>query len=99
MREAWFGAFVVNFNAVLIHAAIRENIDFFVGTSPVLEPILEDTFLVRLANSSFGTVLTFLRPGLLLRNASIAPDSTVRRIACRSEEYNPFRRNINRVNV
>ncbi len=35
----------------------RENIDFFVGSSPVLEPILEDTFLTRLADSSFGVVV------------------------------------------
>ena len=35
----------------------RENIDFFVGTSPLLVSILEDTFLVRLADSSFHTVV------------------------------------------
>lgn len=35
----------------------RENIDFFVGSSPVLEPIIEGTFLTRLADSSFGTVV------------------------------------------
>ena len=35
----------------------RENIDFFVGSSPVLEPIIEGTFLARLADSSFGTVV------------------------------------------
>ena len=35
----------------------RENIDFFVGSSPVLEPILEDTFLTRLADPSQGTVV------------------------------------------
>ena len=35
----------------------RENIDCFVGSSPVLEPILEDTFLVRLSDASFGTVV------------------------------------------
>ncbi len=35
----------------------RENIDFFLGSSPVLEPVLEDTFLTRLADSSFGTVV------------------------------------------
>jgi len=35
----------------------RENMDFFVGSSPVLEPILEDTFLTRLAEPSFGTVV------------------------------------------
>jgi hypothetical protein len=35
----------------------RENLDFFLGTSPVLEPILESTFLTRLAEPSFGTVV------------------------------------------
>ncbi|MEJ2108512.1 MAG: hypothetical protein P8Z37_01085 [Acidobacteriota bacterium] len=35
----------------------RENIDFFVGSSPVLEPILESTFLERLASTYFGTVV------------------------------------------
>jgi len=35
----------------------RENIDFFLGSSPVLEPILERTFLERLADTSFGTVV------------------------------------------
>lgn len=35
----------------------RTNLDFFVGSSPVLEPILESTFLKRLADSSLGTVV------------------------------------------
>lgn len=35
----------------------RKNIDFFVGASPVLEPILESTFLTRLADTSFGNVV------------------------------------------
>ncbi|WP_300673018.1 hypothetical protein [Desulfoluna sp.] len=35
----------------------RENIDFFVGKTPALMPILEDTFLTRLADTSFGTVV------------------------------------------
>lgn len=35
----------------------RSNIDFFVGSSPVLEPILEGTFLSKLADSSFSTVV------------------------------------------
>ena len=35
----------------------RENLDFFLGSSPVLEPILEMTFLERLADTSFGTVV------------------------------------------
>jgi len=35
----------------------RENIDFFLGSSPVLEPILEHTFLERLASTDFSTVV------------------------------------------
>lgn len=35
----------------------RGNIDFFVGSSPVLEPMLESTFLERLASTDFGTVV------------------------------------------
>ncbi len=35
----------------------RDSMDFFLGTTPVLEPILEMTFLERLADESFGTVV------------------------------------------
>jgi len=35
----------------------RYNIDFFLGSSPVLEPILELAFLERLADTYFGTVV------------------------------------------
>ncbi len=35
----------------------RENIDFFLGSSPALEPILESTFLERMADPTFGTVV------------------------------------------
>ncbi|MFV0436444.1 MAG: hypothetical protein ACK5PS_03515 [Desulfopila sp.] len=34
----------------------RINLDFFVGSSSVLEPIMEMSFLTRLADPSFGTV-------------------------------------------
>jgi hypothetical protein len=44
-------------NMVLWEKEGRENMDFFLGSSPVLEPILENTFLTRLADSSFGTVV------------------------------------------
>lgn len=58
----------------------RENIDFFVGSSPVLEPILEDTFLTRLADSSFGTVVEgsrFTSYPQVISNASFhEPDHT-----------------------
>jgi hypothetical protein len=44
-------------NLVFWEEGIRANIDFFVGSSPVLEPILESTFLTRLADPSFSTVV------------------------------------------
>jgi len=43
-------------NMVFFPEEGRYNLDCFVGSSPVLEPILEDTFLTRLADASFGTV-------------------------------------------
>ncbi len=58
----------------------RGNIDFFVGSSPVLEPILEDTFLTRLADSSLGTVVEgsrFTSYPQVIPNASFyEPDHT-----------------------
>lgn len=35
----------------------RKNIDFFVGSTPTLVSILEDTFLTRLADAAFSTVV------------------------------------------
>lgn len=35
----------------------RINMDFFLGSSPVLEPIIERSFLTRLADTSYGTVV------------------------------------------
>ncbi|MDD3311772.1 hypothetical protein [Pseudodesulfovibrio sp.] len=35
----------------------KADIDFFLGSSPVLEPIIERSFLTRLADSSYGTVV------------------------------------------
>ncbi len=58
----------------------RENIDFFVGSSPVLEPILESTFLIRLADTSLGTVVEgsrFTSYPQVISNASFyEPDHT-----------------------
>jgi hypothetical protein len=58
----------------------RENIDFFVGSSPVLEPILEGTFLTRLADTSMGTVVEgsyFTSYPQVISNASFyEPDHT-----------------------
>ncbi|HMK65522.1 MAG TPA: hypothetical protein VK564_06985 [Thermodesulfobacteriota bacterium] len=44
-------------NMVFMAKEGRQNIDFFVGSSPALEPILESTFLTRLADSAFGTIV------------------------------------------
>jgi len=44
-------------NMVLWTEEGRSNMDFFLGSSPVLEPIIESSFLIRLADSSFGTVV------------------------------------------
>lgn len=58
----------------------RENIDFFVGSSPVLEPIIEDTFLTRLADASFGTVVEESHftsyPKVLSDSSFFEPDHT-----------------------
>jgi hypothetical protein len=35
----------------------KADIDFFLGSSPVLEPMIERSFLTRLADSSYGTVV------------------------------------------
>jgi len=58
----------------------RTNMDFFVGSSPVLEPILEDTFLTRLADPSFGTVVEGSRftsyPKVVSDSSFYEPDHT-----------------------
>ncbi|OPX41803.1 MAG: hypothetical protein B1H13_00055 [Desulfobacteraceae bacterium 4484_190.3] len=58
----------------------RDNLDFFVGSSPVLEPILEDTFLTRLADSSFGVVVEGSRfttyPRVVSDGSFYEPDHT-----------------------
>src|SRR5699024_2517228 len=35
----------------------RTDIDFFVGRAPTFVPILEDTFLTRLSDKTYGTVV------------------------------------------
>ncbi|EFK11683.1 conserved hypothetical protein [delta proteobacterium NaphS2] len=54
LRDSFF---VRTDNMVLWPKDGRYNLDFFVGNSPVLEPILESTFLTRLADTSFGNVV------------------------------------------
>ncbi|WP_207261397.1 hypothetical protein [Desulfovibrio sp. Huiquan2017] len=44
-------------NMVLWPEEGKNSIDFFLGSSPVLEPIIERSFLTRLADSSYGTVV------------------------------------------
>lgn len=58
----------------------RYNIDFFAGSSPVLEPILEHTFLTRLADPSYGTVVEESRfssyPQVVSDSSFYEPDHT-----------------------
>jgi hypothetical protein len=58
----------------------RYNLDCFLGSSPVLEPILEDTFLKRLATPSFGTVVeksSFISyPKVISDSSFYEPDHT-----------------------
>lgn len=58
----------------------RKNIDFFVGASPVLEPILEHSFLTRLADTSFGNVVEGSRfssyPKVISDSSFHEPDHT-----------------------
>ncbi len=67
-------------NMVFFPKEGRYNMDCFVGSSPVLEPILEDTFLKRLADSSFGTVIeksNFTSYPKVIQNSSFyEPDHT-----------------------
>jgi hypothetical protein len=44
-------------NMVFNTAKGRKDVDFFVGRAPTLMPILEDTFLTRLADSTYSTVV------------------------------------------
>jgi hypothetical protein len=44
-------------NMVFAKTKGRKNVDFFVGRAPSLIPILEDTFLNRLADGTYGTVV------------------------------------------
>jgi hypothetical protein len=58
----------------------RKNIDFFVGASPVLEPIIESTFLTRLADQNFGNVVEGSRftsyPKIVSDSSFYEPDHT-----------------------
>jgi hypothetical protein len=39
---------------LILWKAGRENIDFFIGISPLFAPVMEDTFLTRLADPTYG---------------------------------------------
>lgn len=58
----------------------RKNIDFFVGSTPTLISILEDTFLTRLADGTFSTVVEpshfTSHPKVLSSMAFNGPDHT-----------------------
>ena len=58
----------------------RRNIDFFVGRAPTLMPLLEDTFLTRLADQSLDTVVEPSHftsyPKVVSDAAFYAPDPT-----------------------
>ena len=67
-------------NMVMWEDEGRENMDFFLGSSPVLEPIIEGSFLTRLADSSYGAVIEeshFTSYPKIVSNASFyEPDHT-----------------------
>lgn len=44
-------------NMVFFQEDGKSNIDFFVGSSSVLEPMIESSFLTKLADSSFGNIV------------------------------------------
>lgn len=58
----------------------NRSLDFFLGSSPVLEPIIERSFLTRLADSSYGTVVEESRltsyPKVLSDASFYEPDHT-----------------------
>ena len=58
----------------------RTNLDFFLGSSPVLEPMIEGSFLTRLADSSYGTVVEESRftsyPKIVPNSSFYEPDHT-----------------------
>jgi hypothetical protein len=39
---------------LILWKAGRENVDFFVGMTPLFKPVMEDTFLMRLADPTYG---------------------------------------------
>jgi len=58
----------------------RENIDFFIGSSPLFAPVMEDTFLQRLADPSYGVPVVKSRftsyPQVIPNAKWFAPDPT-----------------------
>lgn len=67
-------------NMVFDKKSRRSNIDFFVGRTPTFVSILEDTFLTRLADSTYSTVVQGSHftsfPNKLSNMAFCAPDPT-----------------------
>lgn len=67
-------------NMVFDPAKGRKDIDFFVGRVPTFIPILEDTFLTRLSDKSYGTVVQGSHfqsnPRIINNMAFQAPDPT-----------------------
>lgn len=67
-------------NMVMWEKEGRSNVDFFLGSSPVLEPMIEGSFLTRLADSSFSTVVEESKftsfPKVVSNGAFYEPDHT-----------------------
>ena len=67
-------------NMVIWEKEGRLDMDFFLGSSPVLEPIIERSFLTRLGDSSFGTVVEGSRftsyPKVISNSSFYEPDHT-----------------------
>jgi hypothetical protein len=58
----------------------RENVDFFVGMTPLFAPVMEDTFLMRLADPTYGVPVMKSRftsyPAVIPSAKWFAPDPT-----------------------
>ncbi|WP_243545713.1 hypothetical protein [Pseudodesulfovibrio tunisiensis] len=67
-------------NMVIWEKEGRLDMDFFLGSSPVLEPMIERSFLTRLADSSFDTVVEESRftsyPKVISNSSFYEPDHT-----------------------
>jgi hypothetical protein len=65
---------------MILWEAGRNNIDFIVGMSPLVKPIMEDTFLTRLADPTYGVPVVKSRftsyPEVIPNAKWFAPDDT-----------------------